>query len=171
MTKPVAEVLDELLSTPEGADRLWKLIRLMPPSSHETQEMVPLCKVVWNASHRVSRAPDSDSIQPVLLNKITIAGRELYFVHDGNHRCEALSIAGKNEIPAYVCHREARPVEVHKGMICEFAIYRSEGGRDWRNEQRIERDEVELLEKLGLLRMEVEKVSAPAVQKTSFWKW
>lgn len=171
MTKPVAEVLDELLSTPEGADRLWKLMRLMPPSSRETQEMVPLCKVVWNASHRVSRAADSDAIRPVLLNKITIAGRELYFVHDGNHRCEAQSIAGKNEIPAYVCHREARAVEVCKGVTCEFAIYRSEGRRDWRNEQRIERDEVELLEKLGLLSMEVEKEVASAVKKPPFWKW
>lgn len=171
MTKAIAEILDELLSTPEGADRLWKLIRLMPPSNHETQEMVPLCKVVWNASHRVSSVVDSDAIKPVSLNKITIAGRELYFVHDGNHRCEARSIAGKSEIPAYVCLLEARPVEVRRGLIFEFAIYHGEGRRDWRNERRIERDEVELLEKLGLLKMEVEKEIAPAVQKTSFWKW
>ncbi len=105
------------------------------------------------------------------LCKITIAGRDLYFVNDGNHRCEARSNAGQKDILANVSYFEARPVEVHSGINGEFKIYRSEGRRDWRNKQRIDREEVDLLEKLGLLTMEVEKaVAPPPVRKSPLRK-
>lgn len=171
MTKPL-EMLNELLSTPEGADRLKHLLRFMPSSTHDTQEMVPLNKIVWNASHRVSNSvTDTDEMKPVSLCKITIAGRDLYFVNDGNHRCEARSNAGQKDILANVSYFEARLVEVHSGINGEFKIYRSEGRRDWRNKQRIDREEVDLLEKLGLLSMEVEKaVAPPPVRKSPLRK-
>lgn len=170
MTNPL-EVLNELLSTPEGAEDLQTLIRHMPISNHSTPETVPLNKIVWNASHRVSSITDSEHIQPISLSKITIAGRELYFVDEGNHRCEARNFAGKSEIPAKVHYREARPVEIHRGQRSEFAKYRDSGPRDWRGEVAVERKEVELLEKLGLLSMEVEKaVAPPPVRKSPLRK-